>query len=130
MAGLFLGGEVFLMFKLLKLFAWLLVAGVLLGSFDQLMMRVPMKVPGVSQAQTFYVDFRGRLLGLIGIDGVAKLPEKSIEQVIEATQKLPETTSVANQRYLYVDDSGALQFADSFELVPPQFRKSAQPLAD
>jgi hypothetical protein len=67
---------------------------------------------------------------LIGIDQIAKLPGKSIEQVIETARDTPAAKTQAPQRYLYVDDSGALQFADSLEQVPPKYRRSAQPLAE
>ena len=33
-------------------------------------------------------------------------------------------------RYLYADENGQLQFADSMENIPPQFRKEAQRLDD
>lgn len=118
------------MLKLLKIFAWMVLAMVLSVALDQLLVRVPLDVPGVNQAQTFYVDFRSRLLGLIGIDGAASLPEKSIEQVIEATQEVPATKVKVPQRYLYVDDAGALQFADGLEQVPLKFRGNAQLLAE
>jgi len=118
------------MLKLLKLFAWLVFAVALLVGFDQLLVRVPLGIPGVSQAQTFYVDFRGRLLGLVGFDEVAEAPEKSIEQVIEKTRNAPAATSKVSQRYLYVDESGALQFVDSLQQVPTKYRNSAQPLAE
>lgn len=118
------------MLKLLKMFAWILFSCALLSGLDQFLVRVPLALPGVTHAQTFYVDFRGRLLGLIGIEGAAKLPKNSIEQVIEATQGLPAGKIQADRRYFYVDDTGALQFVDSFEQVPPKFRKSAQPLAE
>lgn len=118
------------MLKLLKLFAWLVFSLALLVGFDQLLVRVPLAVPGVAQVQTFYVDFRGRMLGLIGIDGVAELPAKSIDQVIETTREVAAGKAQVPQRYLYVDDSGALQFADSLERVPLKFRGSAQPLAE
>ncbi len=118
------------MLKLLKLFAWLVFSLAVLIAVDQVLVRVPMTVPGAQQAQIFYVDFRARLFGLVGIDGVAKTPGKSIEQVIEATRKAPVTKAASAQRHLYVDDSGALQFADSLEQVPAKFRSSAQPLAE
>ena len=118
------------MLKLLKLFAWLIVGGILLIAFDQFLVRIPLDVPGVSQAQTFYVDFRSRLLGLVGIDGVAKRPEKSIEQLIETTSAASTPKTQPPQRYLFVDETGTLQFADSIELVPARFRDSAQPLAE
>lgn len=118
------------MLKLLKLFAWLVFCLVVLVGVDQLLVRVPLIVPGVQQAQVFYVDFRARLFGLVGIDAVANVPGKSIEQVIEATREVPAIKADVEQRYLYVDDSGALQFADSLKQVPARYRSNAQPLAE
>jgi len=31
-------------------------------------------------------------------------------------------------RYLYVDDTGTLQFAESLEAIPKAYRKDAQPM--
>lgn len=118
------------MLKLLKLFAWSLLVLVLLIGFDQFMIRVPLQVPGVTQAQTFYVDFRGRLLGLIGVDSFTGRSGQSIEQVIEANSQPPAVKVKPAQRYLYVDDSGILQFADSLDQVPARYRDAAQPLAE
>jgi hypothetical protein len=120
----------FAMLKLLKLFAWLLFVVVALVAVDQFLVRVPVEVAGVTQAQKFYVDFRGRLLGLVGLDLADPVPQKSIEQVIEANQQAPAPETPDQQRYLYVDDSGALQFADSLQQVPEEYRQSAQPLAE
>ena len=55
------------MFKLLKMFLWLVLVLVLVGGLDQFLLRVPLDIPGLSQTQTFYVDFRSRLLGLVGV---------------------------------------------------------------
>ncbi len=118
------------MLKLLKIFAWLLLTLIVLVAGDQLLVRVPLDVPGVTQAQTFYVDFRARLFGLVGIDQPDGGAGKSIEQVIEASQPTSTEAPKAAQRYLYVDDSGVLNFADSLQLVPERYRKDAQPLEE
>ena len=118
------------MFKILKLFAWVLIAGVVLVAFDQLLVRVPLQLPGVTAAQTFYVDFRSRLLDLMGLEDTVPAAEQSIEQVIEIHKTDPARKPASDQRYLYVDDAGALQFADSLDQVPAKFQQSAQPLAE
>lgn len=118
------------MFKLLKLLGWLVVALLLLIGVDQFLLRVPLDVPGATQVQTFYVDFRSRLLDLIGIDPTPEAGQKSIEAVIEASQKGPIEKSIPPQRYLYVDGSGDLQFADSLEQVPLRYQRIAKPLAE
>ncbi len=115
------------MLKLLKLLFWVLVVGAALVASDQVLVRVPLETPGVSQLQDFYVDFRSRLLKVVGIEGGK--PE-SIEELIEATAAAPEKQASPARRYLYVDETGTLQFADSLEQVPAKYRKDAQPLAE
>lgn len=115
------------MLKLLKMLFWLTLVLVVAGGLDQLLVRVPLNTPGLTPVQTFYVDFRARLLGLVGVRP-ARAPT-SIETVIEATSAAPQQQN-KSQRYLYVDETGGLQFADSLSQVPLRFRKSAQPLAE
>ena len=115
------------MFKLLKLFICLILTLVVLGGLDQFLVRVPLNAPGVSQVQTFYVDFRSRLLGLAGVN--TSVAPASIEQVIEATNAAPQRIQQA-KRYLYADENGILQFVDSLEQVPARYRKDAKPLAE
>ena len=117
------------MFKLLKVFGWLLFFVIAMVAVDQVLLRVPLDYPGVKPAQTFYVDFRHRLVGLLLPETGEPAKAKSIEQLIEANS-MPEKSASKPQRYLYVDDSGALQFADSLQQVPLRYRQSAQPLAD
>lgn len=118
------------MLKLLKLIAWILLSVICLVGLDQFLTRVPLDLDGVKQAQTFYVDFRHRLLDLIGLDELVGKPEKTIEQVIEATKNTAPAKPNESQRYLYVDKSGALQFADSLEQVPAEYRAEAQPMGE
>ncbi len=115
------------MLKLLRLLFWVVVAGAVLMGGDQVLMRVPLETPGLSQVQDFYVDFRARLLGLIGIEATSP---QSIEQVIGDNAEPAQQPATKPQRYLYVDESGVLQFTDRLEDVPLQYRKDAQPLAD
>lgn len=115
------------MLKLLRMLLWLVLVLAVVGGLDQLLVRVPLAAPGLSPVQTFYVDFRSRLLGLVGVKPVAA--PTSIEKVIEATSAAPQQHK-KSQRYLYVDETGELQFADSLSQVPLRFRKSAQPLVD
>ncbi|HKJ04969.1 MAG TPA: hypothetical protein VJ974_05175 [Geopsychrobacteraceae bacterium] len=113
------------MLKLVRWLVWLLVSLIVLTGLDQTLVRVPMKVPVLEQFQSFYVDFRGRLLGLTS----RQVKQYSVEQVIETTEKqVAPSAKVAGPRFLYVDDSGALQFADSLDAVPEPYRKDAQPM--
>jgi len=115
------------MFKLIRWFLWGLFLLLLIATVDQVLLRVELPVPGYGAVQNFYSDFRSRLFGLAGQDPIAaKIPP---------TQKKPAmgTTSTSSQkkiRYLYADGEGALQFADSLDQVPLQYRKNAQPLAE
>jgi hypothetical protein len=117
-----------IMLKLLKLFAWMVFGVALFVASDQLMVRVPMAVPGVAQAQTFYVDFRSRLLGLVGF--TAPRSAGQIERLIDANKETRVDRAAGHGRFLYVDGAGNLQFADSLQQVPEAYRKSAQPLAE
>ena len=118
------------MIKLLKILVWILLTTVCLVCLDQFLTRVPLQLAGAKQAQTFYVDFRHRLLGLIGLDELTGKPGKTIEQVIETNKKSAPAAPGVSQRYLYVDKAGVLQFADSLEQVPVEYRANAQPLSE
>jgi len=114
------------MFKLLRVIFWLAVAGALVVVIDQALLRAPLETPGLVQVQRFYVDFRGRLFSLVGIEKA----QDSIGRMIETAPPLSPQTGGKGRRYLYVDENGALQVADSYEQVPRRYRKDAQPLAE
>lgn len=128
------------------LFHTVLFLGLLLA-IDQAFVHLPMDLPGLRQSQSFYRDFRSRLLGLRpGLPGA----EISVEQLIDAAERTtvrPQATLPAptqgpvakagsgpppapGPRYLYPDAGGQLQFADRLEEIPPQFRSKAQPLIE
>ncbi len=116
------------MLKLLKYFLWIIVVLALTLGFDQLMVKLPLHTPGLKQTQQFYVDFRTRLIELFR--GDSDPPSVSIEAVIETTARASTQSAKKSSRYLYVDASGTLQFADSLQQVPSQYRQDAQPLAE
>lgn len=112
--------------KIRNFIVWSLVFIGLLLAFDLVMVRSTDLPPALAGVQRFYVDFRARLLGLVGDSSPA-----SIETVIEKTATpAAGTAAAAGQRYLYVDNQGQLQFADSLAEVPQAYRKSAQPLKE
>jgi hypothetical protein len=112
------------MLKLFKYFLWVVVVLMLSVGIDQLLIRVPLHSPGLQQTQQFYVDFRTRLIGLFGTE--TKPQPDIIEAMIkEASAPLPPSTPHSG-RYLYADDNGVLQFADSLQQVPSQYRKNAK----
>ena len=114
------------MFKMTRWFIWGLFSLLLLTALDQVLLRVDIPVPGYSEVHEFYVDFRSRLLGLASNDPVARM--------ITANKKSPEAVTAApvvkTPRYLYVDGDGSLQFVDSLDEVPLQYRRDAQPLSE
>ena len=117
------------MFKVVRWLVWLLVSLIIVTGLDQTLTRVPMKVPVLEQFQEFYIDFRSRLLGLSGMEIQKPSKKPSIEQVIETMENkgaVPDKAAVP--RYLYVDDTGALQFAESLDAIPQAYRKDAQPM--
>lgn len=118
------------MFKMTRWFLWGLFTLLVLTAVDQLLLRVDLPVPGYRQVHEFYVDFRQRLVGLTGQDPVAQQISASREPQPAANEPAPATPTKEAPRYLYVDGDGALQFADSLEEVPLQYRRDAQPLSD
>ncbi|MEA3362914.1 MAG: hypothetical protein U9Q61_06550 [Thermodesulfobacteriota bacterium] len=118
------------MLKLLKYFLWVVVILSLVIGFDQLMVKLPLHTPGVKQTQQFYVDFRSRLIKLFPGQHESDPPVDAIEAVIEKKTAPAVRSTKKTGRYLYVDSSGILQFADSFQQVPTQYRQDAQPLAE
>ena len=116
------------MLKLFKYFLWIVVLLALSVGFDQLMLRIPMHAPGLRQTQQFYVDFRTRLVDMFGTE--TKRQPDVIEAMIKKATALSAPLTKKTGRYVYVDDSGTLQFADSFQQVPSQYRKDAQPMAE
>jgi hypothetical protein len=111
---------VLFMLRFVHFVLWVLVVLALVVGFDRVMHQFEFTTPGLKQTQEFYVDFRKRLIGLVANSGESK----SIEGVIDDSRER------SRGRYLYVDDSGVLQFVDSQDAVPARFRSSAQPLAD
>jgi len=116
------------MLKLFKYFLWLVVIATLIIGFDRLLVLVPLKAPGLNETQTFYTDFRSRFFNLF-VDNQRKQQDK-IKRVIEKSAVLEPQAPEKSSRYLYVDENGALQFADNLQQVPFKYRHNAQPLAE
>lgn len=117
------------MFKMTRWFIWGLFTLLLLTALDQVLLRVDLPVPGYAEVHEFYVDFRSRLIGLTEQDPVAKTI--STNRQPEPTQhQAPSPQAKKEQRYLYVDGDGGLQFADSLDEVPLQYRRDAQPMEE
>jgi len=117
------------MFKMTRWFLWGLFTLLLLTAIDQILLRVDLSVPGYMEVREFYVDFRSRLISLSGQDPVAKTitANRQPETALQTQQPAPPAQS--QPRFLFVDGDGALQFADSLEEVPLQYRRDAQPMS-
>ncbi|PLX74013.1 MAG: hypothetical protein C0615_10000 [Desulfuromonas sp.] len=109
--------------KTSKAIFWIIIFFCCLLAVDQFMIRVEFKKGGMQVTQEFYLDFRQRLFGLTPGSGA-----KSVEEVIAEKQQpaAPMAKPDNAPRYVYADDSGVLQFADSMEDIPPQYRESAE----
>jgi hypothetical protein len=114
-----------------KAIIWTFVFLLLLLAVDQFLLRVDFAQPQMRIVRSFYLDFRQRLLTL----GGSSAPD-SVDEIIESERRgvtpaqTPQRKTAASPRYLYVDQDGTLQFADSLEEIPPALRKGAQRLED
>ena len=108
--------------KMVRALFWGVVFVLILGGIDQLLVQTPFEGPLLGNVRSFYLDFRQRLIGLTGEDAPASV-EQSIEQATT-----PSPTAPAAQRYVYADENGNLQFADTLEDVPKPYRSEAEPL--
>jgi hypothetical protein len=125
--------------KLPSFLLWAIVFFLLLLALDQLWVRVPMQQPALAAVREFYLEFRGRLLHLAGgpapvtiesvIDQAIPDPPKSPSPLLKpALPVSPAQPATTTPRFLYVDSSGTLQFADRLEDIPAPYRASARPL--
>lgn len=135
------------MHRLIKPIFWTLLFLAMLLAIDQFLTLVPPVHPAHEAVSRFYTDFRGRLLDLTF--GEKQSGPESVEAVIETKQsaegkntskdpgaadKKPARSSNGPlpgqaQRYIYSDGKGELNFADSLEEVPEEYREQAQPMA-
>lgn len=103
----------------------------LLLVIDQAILHVSPDIPGIREVQNFYVDFRGRLLQL-GKENTETSIETAIETADPPTEKSPKAAASPAKapRYIFADENGQLQFADSLDQIPPAYRQSAELLDD
>jgi len=111
--------------KTSKAIFWIIVFFALLLAVDQFLLRVEFKSGGMQVAREFYLDFRQRLIGLGSVAGPS-----SVEEVISGKDEPAPAAEGAAPRYLYADENGQLQFANSMEDIPPRFRKNAERLEE
>ena len=112
-----------------KAIIWTILFVVLLLATDQFLLRVNFSQPQMQVARSFYLDFRQRLITLGG-------GQESVETVIESSQSetIPGLVLRRNEgetpRYLYLDQDGNIQFADSIEDIPRELRDQAERMSD
>lgn len=124
--------------KSLKWLFWSVLFFVMLLAVDQLFLQVPPLHPVHGAISQFYKDLRGRMIAQATGDAIAPPSDQpakpagtpeSIEAVIDREEDAIQATKPApstGPRYVYPDDSGALQFADRLEDIPPAYRSLAQ----
>jgi hypothetical protein len=137
--------------KSLSALLWTLVFIALLLGIDQFFLRIPASVSPHREAQTFYLDFRGRLLALgtgekkpagpLPAPGKAQSPLGSKPAAPAPPAQAPAPAAAVSAplpppsgggavvRYIYVDQAGDLHFADSLQEVPARYRGEARPLS-
>lgn len=121
--------EISSMLKMFRYIFWLVALLIAAVALDQVMTKVPLDTPGLRESQSFYVDFRSRLIDLFDLPG--QQPVDGIQSVIDKTARPPDRPPESrDQRYFYVDRDGALQFVDGWQDIPREYRDAAQPLAD
>ncbi|WP_321529738.1 hypothetical protein [uncultured Desulfuromonas sp.] len=106
--------------KIISFLIWTVCFIVLLIISDQFLLRYPgSSVPVLGEFQRFYHSFRSRVL--------QDSPTRSRPTSIPAS--LPKTTDEkAAPQYIYVDESGQLNFASTLDEIPPRLRDAAEPL--
>lgn len=119
-----------------RLFIWLLWALVIAGvcvAGDQLLLRVSLNSPIYSAAQTFYKDFRGRLIQFVKKeDHRLKAVKESWPPIVPPAVRekiepmLPPKAEPGG--YVYTDKAGGLHLTTRLDEVPKEYRATAKPL--
>ena len=112
---------------------WLLVIAGLCVAGDQLLLRSSLNSPIYAAAQTFYKDFRGRIIQLANkkdqrLETVKEswpspLPPTVMEKIAPLLQRETEAGG-----YVYTDKEGGLHLATRLDEVPKEYRAAAKPL--
>lgn len=101
---------------------WTAVFLLLVAAADQMLTRLQVSPPLLSDLQSCYREFRCRLF-----EPSCREKFKTIEAVIQ-TGAAPVVEPTRS--YFYVDSQGALQFVDRLQDVPSAYRREAQPLLE
>jgi len=119
-----------------RLFIWLVWTLVIVGvcvAGDQLLLHFSMNSPIYGAAQTFYKDFRGRIIQLV------KKEDHRLEVVKEnwpptlppaLREKIEPLRQPAAKPggYVYTDKEGGLHLTTRLDEVPKEYRATAKPL--
>ncbi|MBE0503570.1 MAG: hypothetical protein IBX46_05505 [Desulfuromonadales bacterium] len=122
-----------------RLFVWLLWAVVIVGTCvaaDQFLLRYSLDAPAYRVVQTFYKDFRSRIILLVQkddlrLDGVKAdwtptLPPAMLEKIEPLLQQKEQVVEPGG--YVYIDKAGGLHLTTRLDEVPKEYRTSAKPL--
>lgn len=119
-----------------RLFIWLVWALVIAGvcvAGDQLLLRFSMNSPVYDAAQTFYQDFRSRIVQFVKkedhrLEAVkASWPPTVPPAVREKIEPLlPRKAEPGG--YVYTDKAGGLHLTTRLDEVPREYRATAKPL--
>ena len=103
---------------------WSCLFAALLLATDQIFLRLPMPLPVLGEVRIFYLDFRQRLLQLPQCSSRPVPAPKITTHLARKAGAKP----APSPRYVYADDQGNLQFAESLEEVPAHLRRDVRPL--
>jgi hypothetical protein len=115
-----------------RLFIWLLWALVMTGvcvAGDQLLLHSAINSPAYRAAQTFYQDFRGRIIQFVKKEDrrLETAKENWPTAVREKIEPLLQP-EVEPGGYVYTDRKGGLHLTTRLEEVPREYRATAKPL--
>lgn len=119
-----------------RLFIWLLWAVLLTGvcvAADQILLGFSINSPVYGAAQTFYKDFRGRIIRLVKkedhyLDEIKeKFPPAVLPMLQEKVKPLLESEEKPGG-YVYSDKNGGLHLTTTLDEVPKEYKATAKPL--
>lgn len=119
-----------------RLFIWLLWAVVIIGlcvAGDQLLLHFSMNSPVYGAAQSFYKDFRGRIIQLVKKEDhhLEKVKENWPPTLPPVVREKIQPLLPAEEKpggYVYSDKDGGLHLTTTLDEVPKEYRATAKPL--
>lgn len=118
------------------LFIWLLWALVIAGVCvvgDQFLQRSSLNSPIYDAAQTFYQDFRGRIISFVKKNDLQRegVTERWSPPTLPALGKKVNPRIQPEQQpsgYVYSDKDGGLHLTSRLDEIPKEYRTAAKPL--